>query len=235
MIYDIENDRRDVVKRLVLISLTMAMAKPPTEYGLLQDDNDVPRILPHLATIEPWLSRISLFSAGDGVMTPKVMESWMQLASDEIGRAKKYDEDGNLTSGMDAILIIDSLNELASAHPLAKGEYESLQRWLATIKNLKVKYQLPVCLICHVPKEGASEIFNPKGSSGIAHFARTQLIVRKKESESTATTDQIRVKVVRAQFAAIRKDKNTVRFILCRQTLGVREGRYTEDDEADQP
>jgi hypothetical protein len=181
---DLENDRRDTIKRMVLITLNRIFGKnSPTEGQLIKD----PSILTNTEYwekvhryLEP---HFSLINIGDKKITPEILNSWLKGVVGEIQQ-----------TGKQAILGIDSLNELALVYPLARNIYESLERWLAEIKLLRVRYQIPIALICHVPKDAPKEIFNPKGSSGIAHFARTQIVIKR----PSATT--IEANIVRSQF-----------------------------------
>lgn len=201
---DLENDRRDTVKRIILITLNRVFSKnAPTEGELIRD----PEILAHTEfwekiykDLQPYFSLINPTS--DKRITPKTIDAWLKIASEEIQE-----------NGKQAILIIDSINELSAISPLAKGLHESLERWLAEIKLLKVRYQIPIALICHVPKDSPEEIFNPKGSSGIAHFARTQIVI-KRPSAST-----IEANIVRSQFGRTGK----VRYDFDQMRLGLKE------------
>lgn len=227
ILFDLENDRRDIIKRLVLIILTQIMGShgAPTENGLIGEGQDLPKIEAYKPTMQAYFEHITVFSVGDHKVTPKTLDGWMRLASEEVGRSKKQNSKGE-ESGKQAILFIDSINELASAYPLMRGTYESLERWLSAIKGLRVKYQIPVCLICHVPKDTQAEIFNPKGSSGIAHFARTQIIV-KKTPRPTKFYDEVAVEIVRSQFGPGRE--RGIGFALDKGRLNMEEGGGNEE------
>jgi len=183
---DLENDRRDTIKRMILITLNRIFGKAaPTEGQLIKDPNILtnPDFWEKIhCYLEPYFSLVSI---GDGKITPKMFDNWLKTIAGEIQQ-----------TGKQAILVIDSLNELSLVYPLARNIYESLERWLAEIKLLKVKYQIPIALICHVTKGGSKEIFNPKGSSGIAHFARTQIEIKRPEGKASI----IEANIVRSQF-----------------------------------
>jgi hypothetical protein len=164
---DLENDRRDTIKRMILIALNRIFGKDaPTEGQLIKDPNILtnPDFWEKIhCYLEPYFSLVSI---GDKKITPKMCDNWLKTIAGEIQQ-----------TGKQAILVIDSLNE-------------------AEIKLLKVKYQIPIALICHVTKGGSKEIFNPKGSSGIAHFARTQIEIKRPEGKASI----IEANIVRSQF-----------------------------------
>jgi predicted ATP-dependent serine protease len=201
---DLENDWRDTIKRIILIALNRIFGKDgPTEGELIRH----PEILAHVEFwekiykhLQPYFSLVN--AAADKKIRPKSIDGWLKIAAEEIQE-----------SGKQAILIIDSINELSAISPLAKGLYESLERWLAEIKLLRVRYQIPIALICHVPKDSPDVIFNPKGSSGIAHFARTQIVI-KRPGVST-----IEANIVRSQFGGTGK----VRYDFDQMRLGLKE------------
>jgi hypothetical protein len=201
---DLENDRRDTIKRMILITLNRIYGENgPTEGELIKH----PEVLAHVEFwekiykhLQPYFSLINL--TADKKISPKIIDGWLKIAAEEIRE-----------NGKQAILIIDSINELAAISPLAKGLYESLERWLAEIKLLRVKYQIPIALICHVPKDSPEQIFNPKGSSGIAHFARTQIVIKRPGASS------IEANIVRSQFGRTGK----ARYDFDQMRLGLKE------------
>jgi len=200
---DLENDRRDTIKRMVLITLNRIFGKDaPTEGQLIKD----PTILTNpdfWEKIHRYLEpHFSLINIGDKKITPGILNNWLKRIVGEIQQ-----------TGKQAILGIDSLNELALVYPLARNIYESLERWLAEIKLLRVKYQIPIVLICHVPKDAPKEIFNPKGSSGIAHFARTQIVIKR------PTPSTIEANILRSQFGRTGK----VSYDFDQMRLGLKE------------
>ena len=201
---DLENDRRDTIKRMILITLSRIFGSAaPTEGQLIK----TPDVLAHVEfwekiykNLQPYLSLVN--ADANRRIRPKTLNSWLKIAAEEIQE-----------TGKQAILVIDSINELTNISPLARGIYESLERWLSEIKSLKVQYQVPVLLICHVPKESPVEIFNPKGSSGIAHFARTQIVIKRPEVST------IEARVVRSQFGKTGK----VRYRFDQMRLALKE------------
>jgi predicted ATP-dependent serine protease len=183
---DLENDRRHIIKRIVLILFSILKGNlGPTEgellknLGLLTETENLSLLNIHL---KPYFSLLTSSMNNDSI-TPRWLEYWAKLAKEEIKE-----------TGKQAILIIDSINELASVYPLAGNLYESLEKWLAHIKLLRVTFQMPIVLLCHVPKASDDSVFNPKGSSGIAHFARTQIIVERQ------TAIRMKISIVRSQF-----------------------------------
>ena len=115
---DLENDRRDTIKRMILIALNRIFGDvAPTEGQLIKEPNI-------LANVDFWKEvhknlqpHFSLISATDSKILPKTLNGWLKLASEEI-REK----------GKQGILVIDSINELSAVSPLARGIYESLER-----------------------------------------------------------------------------------------------------------
>jgi hypothetical protein len=202
---DLENDRRDIISLVTSIMLFRFMGERAPSLADMVND-------PHLISQPDYWEKIELhlrpfFSLID-VTNLKVrlemLREWMKIAAKEL---KEH-------PGKQAILFIDSINELATVFPLANSLYESLERWLAGIKLLRIQYQIPIALICHVPKDSTKEIFNPKGSSGIAHFARTQMIIKRmKENERMV----VEASVVRAQFGKTGRR----RFVLDEERLGL--------------
>jgi len=200
---DLENDRRDTIKRVILIALNRIFGSvAPTEGQLIKQ----PDVLAHTEFWESIYKNLqpyfSLISVTDAKILPKTINGWLKSAAEEIQE-----------SGKQAILVIDSINELSVISPLARGIYESLERWLAEIKLLRVRYQIPIALICHVPKDSPEQIFNPKGSSGIAHFARTQIVIKR----PLAMT--IEANIVRSQFGRTGR----VRYDFDQMRLGLKE------------
>jgi len=201
---DLENDRRDTIKRMILITLNRMFGKDgPTEGDLIKH----PEVLVHVEfweriyrQLQPYFSLVN--ADAEKKITPGTLDAWLKLAAEEIQK-----------SGKQAMLIIDSINELSLISPLARSLYESLERWLAEIKLLRVRYQIPIALICHVPKDSPEQIFNPKGSSGIAHFARTQIVI-KRPSAST-----VEANILRSQFGRTGK----VRYDFDQMRLGLKE------------
>lgn len=201
---DLENDRRDTIKRMILITLNRTFGKDaPTEGDLIRH----PELLAHIEFwekiykhLQPYFSLVN--ADADRRISPKTIDAWLKIAAEEVQE-----------NGKQAILIIDSINELSTISPLAKGLYESLERWLAEIKLLRVRYQIPIALICHVPKDSPEQIFNPKGSSGIAHFARTQIVIKRPGASV------VEANIVRAQFGETGK----VRYDFDQVRLGLKE------------
>ncbi|MFX0202101.1 MAG: DnaB-like helicase C-terminal domain-containing protein [Candidatus Hodarchaeota archaeon] len=203
---DLENDRRDTIKRMILITLNRIFGKDaPTEGQLIKD----PTILANTIFWEKIHqypeSHFTLINIGDKKITPGILDNWLKETVREIQQ-----------TGKQAILGIDSLNELALVYPLARNIYESLEKWLAEIKLLRVRYQIPIALICHVPKDAPKEIFTPKGSSGIAHFARTQIVIKR----PTAST--LEANIVRSQFGETGK----VLYNFDQMRLGISEKQF---------
>jgi len=204
---DLENDRRDTIKRMILIALNRIFGKDgPTEAELIRH----PEILAHVEFwekiykhLQPYFSLVN--AAADKRISPKSIDDGLKIAAEEIQER-----------GKQAILIIDSINELSTISPLARGLYESLERWLAEIKLLRVRYQIPIALICHVPKDSPEQIFNPKGSSGIAHFARTQIVIKRPMAST------IEANVVRSQFGRTGK----VLYSFDQMRLGISDNQF---------
>jgi hypothetical protein len=192
---DLENDRADILEAFLLVFLSAMMGdKAPTRMQLRQN----PEILRDTETIlmferdvgdRAWI----LDASYEKKITPAHLA---ELIEDRMNVLKAEDKT--------VVLLIDSLNELNSLWPLGKGEYESMQRWLAEIKHIKAKYQIPVVLICHVTKiPNREEMMTPKGTSGLGHFARTQLIIEIDENQKATVI----VKVVRSQFGEVGQTK----------------------------
>lgn len=211
---DLENDKRDIILAVVTICLYRFFKNlSPPVYNLIEMPellNKKPEWYEVIAIhLRPWFTLIT--TEDFKTITPDLIESLIGLAKEECG-----------TQGKQAILFLDSINELSLLHPLNSKVYESLERWLAVLKAIRARYQIPISLICHVPKDSTREIFNPKGSSGIAHFARTQMIIKrekKEEHEFFHGLDEIEVILTRAQFG----DTGKTRFFFDRDRLGLSE------------
>jgi KaiC/GvpD/RAD55 family RecA-like ATPase len=181
---DLENDRKDVVQRLFTIFLSTYWGKKAPTIGQLYEapekwlDNDEVT----MAYVENVGERLWVIDAG---YEKKILPAHLdELLKDRWDAVKQDDKQ--------VILIVDSINEINSLWPLGKGEYESIQRWLAEIKHLKAKYDAPIILVAHVTQDGVGF----KGTSGLKHFARTQIGLERPD----ATKNVITLSVIRSQF-----------------------------------
>lgn len=186
ILVDLENDLKDVHERLFLIFLSsMAAKKAPTK-GQFHD-------APEMVLTDPkWIrafqdhiaNRLWIIDSGhDKAMTPAHLEELVREEWEKVTQEEKQ-----------VVLIIDSVNELNSLWPLGKSEYESIQRWLSEIKHIKSKYEIPVILVCHVTQEGQGF----KGTSGLRHFGRTQILLESGDKENTR--NDIILTIQRSQY-----------------------------------
>jgi len=181
---DLENDWRDTVTASVSILLNKFEGdKAPRLKEIIDNPTLIVDNTHYWELIHLYFQYFTLVDIRNLRVNPGLLRSWVKVAVQE--REER---------GKQVILFIDSINELATVFSMNRGLYESLEKWLAEIKLIRAQYQMPIVLVCHVPKDSTKEIFNPKGSSGIAHFARTQIMIIRPHAR------KIRAKILRAQF-----------------------------------